>query len=90
MKTYENFLIYRGPHYAVYFHAENSKESAVYEYYKKCDVATRANLLYLIERISEYGQIYDTTKFRIENKTNTIYAFKAKKQDSFVFLKKEN
>ncbi len=69
------FLVYDGKHYSVYFHANSSTLSEVFEYYEKCDMPTRANLLYLVQRIVDHGQIYDTTKFRIENKKNKIYAF---------------
>lgn len=87
MKTYDNFLIYKGIYYSVYFHADKTSLSDVYEYYKKCDASTRANLLYLVKRLSEHGQIYDASKFRIENKKYKIYAFKAKKQRFFCFFK---
>lgn len=86
MNIFDNFLIYKGDHYFVYFHAENSSLSNVYEYYQKCDMPTRANLLYLVKRLADHGRIYDTTKFRIENKQNKIYALKARQHRFFCFF----
>ena len=49
-------------------------------------MATRANLLYLVKRLADYGRIYDLSKFRIENKKYKIYAFKAKSERFFCFF----
>jgi len=86
MKVYDNFLVYKGAHYSIYFHAENAESSEVYEYYKKCDMPTRANLLYLAQRLADHSRIYDITKFRLENQKHKIYAFKAKHHRFFCFF----
>jgi len=86
MKVYENFLVYKGTHYSVYFHAENAEVSEAYGQYKQCDMPTRANLLYLAQRLGDHGRIYDLTKFRIENKKYKIYTFKAKHHRFFCFF----
>jgi hypothetical protein len=85
-KVFDNFLVYKGTHHSVYFHAENARSSDVYEYYKRCDMPTRANLLYLVKRLADHGRIYDLSKFRIENKRHKIYAFKAKGERFFCFF----
>ncbi len=89
MKIYNHLLIYKGTYYSVYFHADKPKESSVYEYYKKCDYQTRANFLYLVKRLSDHGRIYDTSKFRIEDRINKIYAFKPKKERFFCFFEND-
>ena len=83
---YDDFLVYSGEHYSVYFHAEIKNSSSVNDYYKSCDSVTRASLLYLIKRMCDIGHIYDTTKFRIENKENKIYCFKPKAERFFCFF----
>ena len=83
---YENFLIFSGERYSVFFHAETNESSKVYDYYKHCDDLTRASLLYLVKRISDTGHIYDETKFRIEDKQHKIYCFKPKKERFFCFF----
>ncbi len=91
MKFYKHFLVYQGPHYAVYFHAEKKTSSKVYDSFEKCDNITQASLLYLVKRIADTGRIYDKTKFRIEDKNNKIYTFKPKQERffCFFFVKKE-
>jgi len=89
MNNYKEFLIYKGKYYSLYFHAVGKNISDVYEYYKKCDDITRVNFLALVERIAEFGKIYDITKFRIEDKFHKIYAFKPKKDRFFCFFFKE-
>lgn len=89
MWFFKNFTIYQGKYFAAYFHAECSSKSAVYEYYRKCDMPTRANLLYLVKRMADHGAIFDQNKFRLESKQHKIYAFKAKKERFFCFFKKD-
>jgi hypothetical protein len=83
---YDDFLIYEGQHYSVYFHAEAKGSSKVYEYFEACDDVTQASLLYLVKRIADIGHIYDETKFRIEDRQNKIYCFKPKKERFFCFF----
>ena len=83
---YENFLVYSGERYSVFFHAETNDTSEVSAYYKGCDDVTRASLLYLVKRIADFGHIYDETKFRIEDKQHKIYCFKPKKERFFCFF----
>ena len=86
MTHYNDFLIYKGKHYSVYFHAERKESSEVCDYFEECDHATQASLLHLIKLMAEHGRIYDTTKFRVEDKENKIYAFKPKKERFFCFF----
>ena len=86
MKLYDSFLVYRGERYSVFFHAQAESSSEVYDYFEGCDAVTQANLLFLVKRLSDTGRIYDTTKFRIEDKANKVYAFKAKKDRFFCFF----
>ena len=83
---YENFLVYSGERYAVFFHAETNEFSSVREYFEDCDYVTQASLLNLAKRISDTGSIYDDTKFRIEDKQHKIYCFKPKKERFFCFF----
>jgi hypothetical protein len=85
-RDHENFLVYAGEHYSVFFHAETPEFSSVCDYYKDCDDATRASLLNLVKRISDTGYIYDDTKFRIEDKQHKIYCFKPRKDRFFCFF----
>lgn len=86
MKFYKHFLVYRGKHHSVYFHAETASSSKVYDYFEQCDDVTQANLLYLTKRMADIGRIYDKTKFRLEDKRNKIYAFKPKGERFFCFF----
>lgn len=86
MNFHKKFLVYEGSHYTVYFHAEGNSTSSVYDYFERCDNVTQASLLYLVKRISDTGRIYDTTKFRIEDKENKIYTFKPKQERFFCFF----
>jgi len=83
---YENFLLYSGERSSVFFHAETSEFSSVHDYYKHCDDATRASLLNLVKRISDTGQLFDETKFRIEDKQHKIYCFKPRNDRFFSFF----
>jgi hypothetical protein len=83
---YENFLVYKGEHYAVYFHAQAEDSSSVHEYFESCDDVTQASLLFLVKRIADIGRIYDETKFRIEDRQNKIYCFKLREERFFCFF----
>ena len=83
---YEDFLIYSGEHYSVYFHAEAKDSSSVNDYFEACDNVTQASLLFLVKRMADIGHIYDETKFRIEDRTNKIYCFKPKRERFFCFF----
>ena len=83
---YEDFLIYKGEHYAVYFHAETETLSSVYEYFNSCNNVIQASLLFLVKTIADTGRIYDETKFRIEDRENKIYCFKPREERFFCFF----
>lgn len=83
---YENFLVYSGERYSAYFHAETSGSSSVNDYFEQCDEVTQSSLLFLTKRICDIGCIYDTTKFRIEDKAHKIYCFKPKSERFFCFF----
>ncbi|MFH1305086.1 MAG: type II toxin-antitoxin system RelE/ParE family toxin [Candidatus Omnitrophota bacterium] len=86
MNLYDKFLLYEGNRYSIYFHAEGANASEVYDYFENCDNVTQASLLYLAKRMGDVGKIYDTTKFRLEDKENKIYAFKPKNERFFCFF----
>ena len=83
---YENFLVYKGGYYAVYFHAETEISSSVYEYFESCDDVIQASLLFLVKTIADNGCIYDERKFRIEDRQNKIYCFKPREERFFCFF----
>jgi hypothetical protein len=86
LNYYENFLVYKGKYYAVYFHAETKDSSSVNEYFECCNDVTQASLLFLVKTIADMGRIYDETKFRIEDRENKIYCFKPKEERFFCFF----
>lgn len=83
---HENFLVYKGEYFSVYFHAEAEVSSSVYDYFETCDEATQASLLFLVKTIADTGRIYDETKFRIEDRKNKIYCFKPREERFFCFF----
>jgi hypothetical protein len=83
---YQNFLVYKGEYYAVYFHAETADSSKVNEYFECCDDVTQASLLFLAKTIADTGKIYDENKFRIEDRENKIYCFKPRNERFFCFF----
>jgi hypothetical protein len=86
LNYYENFLVYTGDHYSVYFHAEREDSSSVNDYFESCDDIAQASFLFLVKRIADIGCIYDETKFRIEDRQNKIYCLKPKKERFFCFF----
>lgn len=74
---YENFLVYKGGYYAIYFHAETETSSSVHKYFESCDDVIQASLLFLVKTIADTGRIYDETKFR-DNNYIGLYEEKAK------------
>lgn len=83
---YEDFLIYSGELYSVYFHAEMKDSSSVNDYFESCDDVTQASLLFLVKRMADIGCIYDKTKFRIEDRQSKLYCFKPKRERFFCFF----
>jgi hypothetical protein len=83
---FENFLIYKGEYFSVYFHAETIDSSCVHDYFESCDEATQSSLLFLARTIADIGRIYDETKFRVEDRQDKIYCFKPKKERFFCFF----
>ena len=83
---YEDFLVYSGEHYSVYFHTEAKDSSITHDYFEACDSVTQASLLFLVKRMADIGHIYDKTKFRIEDRANKIYCFKPKRERFFCFF----
>lgn len=85
-RYHENFLVYQGEYFAVYFHAETADSSGVHDYFESCDDVTQASLLFLVKTIADTGRIYDETKFRIEDRQNKIYCFKSREERFFCFF----
>ena len=83
---FENFLIYKGEYFSVYFQAETIDSSCVHGYFESCDEATQSSLLFLARTIADIGRIYDEIKFRVEDRQNKIYCFKPKKERFFCFF----
>ena len=83
---YEDFLVYSGEHYSVYFHAGAKGLSDVNDYFEACEEVAQASLLFLVKRMADIGHIYDDTKFRIEDRRNKIYCFKPKRERFFCFF----
>ncbi len=86
MSVYENFLIYKGAYFSVYFHAETGVYSSVHEYFESCDDTIQASLLFLVKTLADTGRIYDETKFRIEDRQNKLYCFKPREERFFCFF----
>ena len=86
LNYYENFLVYKGAHYAVYFHAETKDSSIVNEYFERCDDVAQASLLFLVKTMADIGHIYNENKFRIEDRQNKIYCFKPREERFFCFF----
>jgi len=86
LNYYQNFLVYRGEYYSVYFHAETKDSSSVHEHFECCDDVTQASLLFLVKTIADTGRIYDERKFRIEDRKNKIYCFKPREERFFCFF----
>ena len=86
MELHDKFLLYEGACYSIYFHAESSGFSEVYEYFEQCDTVTQASLLYLAKRMGDIGRLYDKSKFNLEDSKNKIYAFKPKQERFFCFF----
>ena len=84
--NFENFPLYAGQFFSVFFHAETNEFSSVHDYYMNCDDVTRASLLKLVTRISDTGRLFDEDKFRIEDKKNKIYCFKPRDDRFFSFF----
>jgi hypothetical protein len=86
LNYYENFLVYKGEYYTIYFHAETKDSSSVKEYFECCNDVIQASLLFLVKTIADTGRIYDETKFRIEDRKNKIYCFKPREERFFCFF----
>lgn len=70
----ETSLIYEGQfHRAEWYYDENGYSQA-YEYFLKTNANQKRKFLILVKKISDFGMIYDKTKFR--NEGDGIYAFK--------------
>jgi hypothetical protein len=86
LNYYANFLVYKGEHYAVYFHAETKDSSDVNKYFECCEDVVQASLLFLVKTMADIGHIYDENKFRIEDRQNKIYCFKPRGERFFCFF----
>lgn len=86
LNYYENFLVYKGEYFAIYFHAETKDSSTVSDYFERCDDVTQASLLFLAKIMGDAGRIYNETKFRCEDGKNKIYCFKPRDERFFCFF----
>ena len=67
-------LIYEGECYRVEWYFDGNGHSQAYEYFLNAPAVQKRKFLILVKKISDFGTIYDTTKFR--NEGDNIYAFK--------------
>ena len=79
----ENFLLYSGEHYLVYFHAETNGSSEVHDYYKDCDDVTRASLLYFVNRIADVVIFMMKPSFVLRTNRIKFIVLSQRKSDSF-------
>lgn len=74
----KNILIYRGKYFVAEFYKDASGNVPALDYYQTLSKKERAEFFALLERLAEnpYGEFLPETKYRIEDKENSIYALK--------------
>lgn len=72
-KTYE-YIVYEGNAFVIEWYFDESHKSEALEYYNSLSANERMQLLKLVKRMGDVGEIKDITKFR--NEGDKIYAFK--------------
>ena len=72
-KPYE-YIVYEGNAFVIEWYFDSSHKSEALEYYNALNANDRIQLLKLVKRMGDVGEIKDITKFR--NEGDKIYAFK--------------
>ncbi|WP_367607862.1 type II toxin-antitoxin system RelE/ParE family toxin [Legionella sp. W05-934-2] len=68
------YIAYQGESFTIEWYYDDNKTSDALEYYNSLNKAERIQLLKLLKRMGDNGEIKDKTKFR--NEGDKIYAFK--------------
>jgi hypothetical protein len=68
------YVVYSGDSFTIEWYFDNKNKSEALEYYNSLKTSERIQLLKLIKRMGDVGEIKDKTKFRSEG--DKIYAFK--------------
>jgi phage-related protein len=74
MNKTSEYIVYEGNAFVIEWYFDPSNKSEALEYYNSLDANDRRQLLKLVKRMGDVGEIKDTTKFR--NEGDKIYAFK--------------
>lgn len=70
----ENCTVYVGKFYRVEWYYDEKGYSQAYDYFLSIPDVQKRKFLILVKKLSDYGKIFDQTKFRNEN--DGIYEFK--------------
>lgn len=76
MNKNNEYIIYQGAAFTIEWYFNENDQSQALEYYNSLNQGERIQLLKLIKRMGDSGEIKDKTKFRSEG--HKIYAFKPK------------
>ena len=68
------YVVYRGESFTIEWYFNHVNHSEAFEYYNSLSAPEKIQLLKLIKRMGDVGEIKDKTKFRHEG--DKIYAFK--------------
>tara|TARA_R110002126_G_scaffold247974_3_gene390871 strand:+ start:22574 stop:22963 length:390 start_codon:yes stop_codon:yes gene_type:complete len=68
------YIAYSGDSFTIEWYFDNKNKSEALEYYNSLKASERIQLLKLVKRMGDVGEIKDKTKFRSEG--DKIYAFK--------------
>jgi len=84
MKKKVEFVAYEGEAYTIEWYFDDKNCSDALEYYNSLNKAERIQLLKLLKRMGDNGEIKDKTKFR--NEGDKIYAFKPQPERFLCFF----
>ncbi len=90
IQNFDDNLIYSGNYYSVYWHGKGFNRIEGYENSRGEANQAIQKLSYLAGRLADHGQIFDKTKFRLEDKKHKIYVFKTKNERFLCFFKQGN
>lgn len=88
-KTIE-YIFYKGSKFQIEFYYNGAGKLPAKEYLEasKSSLDLKLKIAALVKYITEYGKIYDTTKFRIVDRKEKIYEFKPLNHRFFNFFYK--
>ncbi|AMP93466.1 type II toxin-antitoxin system RelE/ParE family toxin [Legionella pneumophila] len=84
MKKKIEFIAYKGEAYTIEWYFDDNKYSDALEYYNSLNKAEKIQLLKLLKRMGDNGEIKDKTKFM--NEGDKIYAFKPQPERFLCFF----